>query len=338
MKRMLRLAAALAAASMPLATAAVAQDTPTVRWGVSVNASLSHAIAPMLELDEEVQAAHGINFETVDFAGNFQACMALAISGEVDVCQTGPTIGMNAIAQGGDLRAVIMMIGQIIELTIATDVAERLGIAPDDPMADRVRALEGLRIAGPGPGTTPYIVLEGMLESAGLGTDDIQFQSLTDLPAMNAGMAAGRIDAALWSVGGLSPAQADGTGISLISLATGDLPELAGLPNVASFGRTEWIMANTDTLERVQAAFVDVLERLRADPIAYAAAYKEAYLGAVPQETWEANLAATLPAYYDDMEGSQADWDFWVEALVAGAPETDFTAAYYENAFVPLPN
>ncbi|MFN6977091.1 MAG: ABC transporter substrate-binding protein [Gemmobacter sp.] len=326
------LAASLAAG---LAVPASADAPMAVRWGVSVNQSLSHAIAPMLELDTAIQARHGIRFETVDFAGNFQACMALAISGEIDGCQTGPTIGMNAIAQGADLKAVIQMIGQITEITMATRAVEAKGIAPDAPVADRIRALKGTTLAGPGPGTSPWMIVEQLMTGVGLSIDDITYQPLTDLAAMNASLINGRIDAAIWSVGGLSPAQSEGAGQVWISLARGDVPELAALPNVATFARTAWVAENTELLRRVQAAFVDVLAELRADPLTYAAPYKAKYLEAIPQATWERDLAQTLPAYFTDMEGGCEGWDFWVDRLNVSA-EADAERARCAVAFVAL--
>jgi ABC-type nitrate/sulfonate/bicarbonate transport system substrate-binding protein len=318
-----------------LATASMAEEPMAVRWGVSVNQSLSHAIAPMLELDAEIQARHGLRFETVDFAGNFQACMALAISGEVDVCQTGPTIGMNAIAQGADLKAVIQMIGQILEITLSTGVVAAAGVAPDAPIAERIRALEGRTIAGPGPGTSPWMVVEQLLATVDLTMEDITYQPLTDLAAMNAGLSNGRIDAAIWSVGGLSPAQSAGDGQVCISLARGDVPEMSTLPNVASFGRSAWIAENTELLRRVQAGFVDVLEALRADPLGYSALYKARYLEAIPAPTWERDLAQTIPAYFADMEGGCDGWDFWVDRLNVSV-EADAELARCAVAFVPL--
>lgn len=323
------------ALGLGLAGPALAADPLKVRWGVSVNQSLSHAIAPMLEMDEAIQARHGIDFETVDFTGNFQACMALAISGEVDGCQTGPTIGMNAIAQGADLKAVIQMIGQILEVTLATEDVAASGVAADAPIADRIAALKGKVVAGPGPGTSPWMVMEQLLSTVELTMDDITYQPLTDLAAMNAGLAAGRLDAAIWSVGGLSPAQSDGTGQVWISLARGDVPEMSTLPNVATFARSGWVAENTDLLRRVQAGFVDVLAALRADPLGYAAPYKARYLEAIPQATWERDLAQTLPAYFTDMEGGCEGWDFWVDRLSVSA-EADAERARCANAFVAL--
>jgi len=332
-RKLLGLAAVLAVTTAPLA--ATAQDRTPVKWGVTVSQSLAQLIAPMLELDEEIQARHGIDFETVNFQGNIQACMALAISGEVNVCQTGPTIGMNAIAQGADLRGIMMMIGQTTEFVMSTETIERLGVSPDAPLEDRIRAMQGLTIAGPGPGTSMHMIADNLMARVGLSVDDLTYQPLTDLAAMNASIGRGRIDMATWSLGGLSPSLNDGTAQIWISLARGDVPDLATLPNVASFGRTAWIEENRELLQRVQAAFVDVVDALRADPIGYGSAFKNAYLEALPQEVWEHDIVATIPAYIADMEGKCEDWDFWVDRLnITDAGDAEL--ARCDVAFVKL--
>jgi len=285
-----------------------------------VNQSLAHALAPMLELDEEIQARHGLAFETV----HFQACMALGISGEVDGCQTGPTVGINPIAHGADLKAVIQIFGQTTEITMSSARIEAMGIALDAPLEDRIRALEGITIAGPGPGTSMHMIVEKLMEREGKGIDAVTYQPLTDLAAMNAGLRLGRIDAAIWSLGGMSPSQADGSGQVWISFARGDVPKLGALPNVATFARTEWVNENRDTLSRVQAALVDVLNAFEADPNGYGATYKAAYLEALPRAIWERDIQRTIPAYIDDMEGTCEAWDFWVDRLnIGGAGDAE---------------
>ncbi|MFA5580654.1 MAG: ABC transporter substrate-binding protein [Paracoccaceae bacterium] len=330
----LRLPAILGIA-MAAAPAMAQDDVMSVRWGVAVNASLSHMVAPALELDKEIQARHGLDFTTVDFGGNVTNCIAAIISDLADVCQNGITVGMNAIAQGGDFKGFMQQIGQITEITISTETMNRLGITPDAPIGERIAALKGLRVAGPPPGTTNHYLIDAILQENGLTVADVQYQPLADLTAMNASLANGRIDAAIWSVGGMSPSQADGTGARFISLANDDIPFLRTVPNVAVYANSDWTAENEELLRRVQAAFVDVVAELQADPFGYAAAYKQAWLPELDQAAWEENLPQVVAAFIPDMEGTKEGWDFWVSRLDAESPD-DFASAYYDQAFVPL--
>lgn len=322
-------------AALAAAPALAQDDVLPVRWGVAVNASLSHMLAPALELDEEIQARHGIDFTTVDFGGNVTNCIAAVLSDLADVCQNGITVGMNAIAQGGDFKGFMQQIGQITEITLSTATMERLGIAADAPIADRIAALRGLRVAGPGPGTSNHYLMDAILQEGGMTIEDVEYQPLADLAALNASLANDRIDAAIWSVGGLSPSQSDGTGVRFISLANNDIPFLRSVPNVAVYADSAWVAENRELLRRVQAAFVDVVAELQADPLGYAAAYKEAWLPELDQTAWEEDLPQVVAAFIPDVEGTQEGWDFWVSRLDA-ASEDDFSRAYYDQAFVPL--
>ena len=331
-----RLLAGTGLAALMMGQPLFAQDLTPVRWGVAVNASMSHMLAPMLELDKELQAKHGLDFTTVDYGGNVTNCIAGVLSDLAEVCQNGITVGMNAIAQGGDFKGFMQQIGQITEITIATPVMERLGLTADSPVAERIAALKGLRIAGPPPGTTNHYLMDAILEEAGLSIEDVQYQPLADIAALNASLANDAIDAAIWSVGGLSPAQQDGTGVRFISLANNDIPFLRTVPNVAVYADSAWVEANKDLLARVQAAFVDVVAALKADPFTYAAAYKEAHLPALSDEIWQDNLPQAVAALIDDVEGTQDGWDFWVARLDADS-DVDFADVYYDKAFVTLP-
>ena len=188
----------VAAGALTLAAGtALGQDRTPVRWGVAVNLSLSHAIAPMLELDDEIQARHGLAFTTTDFNANVMGCIAALLSGDVDTCQNGITVGMNAIAEGGDFLGFMQMIGQITELTVSARAIERSGVGLDASPEARIAALRGMRIAGPGPGTNNYYLMEEILAVAGLTMADVTYQPLLDVAAMNASLINDRIDAVL---------------------------------------------------------------------------------------------------------------------------------------------
>lgn len=312
-----------------------AEEVATFRWGVAVSSSLSQAIAPMLELDKQIQSRHGIHFTTVDFKGNVTGCIAALISGDVDVCQNGISIGMNAMAQGGDLVAFMPLVGQINEITLSADAFARAGVGQDAPVKDRIAALAGLTIAGPGAGSTTYSILEAILAEGGLTSRDLVHQPITDVTALNASLANGRIDAAIWSVGGLSPSQADGTGVRFINLASDDLPRLRAVPNVASFASRAYVETHRAALGRVRAAFADVIAALRAAPFAYAAPYKDAYLAELPRPVWEDSLTQAVAAYFPDVEGDREGWDFWVERLELPDPAARNRVAY-DTGYVRL--
>jgi len=332
--RKYQFAMAAVVAGVLTSTGALA-EADKFRWGVSAVLSGGHMLAPLLDMDKEVQAKHNIEIELTDFNGGGTNCIAAVLAEAVDVCQNGSTIGMNAIAQGADLKGFMQQAGQIVEITLAKSVIEKTGIGPEAPIEDRVKALKGLRIASPGPGTTNYYMIQDILAAGGLSLQDIQFQPLTDIQAMNASLMNGRVDAGFWSVGGMSPSQADGSGVRFIGLAAGDFPELRDAPNIAVFAASAYVEANKEQLRRVQLAFIDVVAKLKADPVGYTQAFKDRYLPELPQETWEKDVPLIAAAFYDDAEGTKEGWEFWVTRFSQDTTQ-DYSAAAYDKAYVRL--
>lgn len=312
---------------------ALAQDT--LRWGVSAVLAGGHMLPPMLELDKDVQAKHNLDIKVTNFNGNNPACIAALLSDAVDICQVGASAGMAAIAEGADLKGFMQQAGQTVEFTLAKPVFDKLGVPVTAPVADRIKALKGLTIASPGPGTTNYYIIQDILAVGGLTLSDIRLQPLVDITAMNASLQNGRIDAGFWSVGGMTPSQSSGAGVRFVALAYGDLPELKEPTNIAVYGKTAWVEKNKELLRRAQLGLSDVLKKLKADPIAYAKAYKDKYLPAVDEKAWETDLPAIVGAFYDDIEGTKSGWDFWIARFGKDA-QGDYSKASYDNAYVKL--
>lgn len=299
------LAALALGACLTLAQPAAAQEPDSIRWGVSAMLSSTLMLAPLLTLDEEIQARHGVNLELSDFNGNGTNCIAAVMSGVTDICHVGITAGMNAIAQGADMVGIMQQAGQIVEVTVAQNVIDNTGIGAGAPIGDRVEALRGLHIASPGPGSTNYYLIQDILASGGMTLDDVVLQPLADIQAMNASLGNGRIDAGFWSTGGMSPSQASGVGTRYITMAGGDFPDLRDAPNIAAFSMRDYVDENHDALRRVQLAFVDVVAKLKTDPVGYTQAYKDKYLPSLPQEIWESDISLIANSFYDDVEGDK---------------------------------
>ena len=313
------------------ATAALAQDVATIRWGNTAPAAVPHALTAILALDEELQAKHGIKVEMVNFQGNSSNCMAALIGNSVDFCQTGITTGLYAIAEGAEIKGFSMMGGQVGELALNKAAAERLGISADQPIEERLKKLKGAQITGSGPGTPNYMLLDHMLQSVGMSLNDLQFRTLVDITAMNEGVRNGAIDGVWWSLGALGPALGDGSAVQVISLARGDFPGFDGVALTATYANTSWLEANKETAKRAKAAMIETLEKWRADP-SYGDAYKKEYLENMPEETWNSIVEQNLEAFFDDMTGTAPGWDFWVELMKAegkeGAEEAVFAKGF----------
>lgn len=325
------------AAALVLVTAFPAMAEPAkIRWGNSSSASMALSVAEMVALDKELESKHDIDVTITDFKGNSVNCIAALVADAVDICQVGITTGLHAIAEGAELKAIAALGGQVMEIVVSKAAAERAGITPDKPLDDKIRALKGMEIVGAGPGTPTYILLDAIMKRVGMGVvGDLRFRTLTDTVAMNAGIKGGQIDGALWSPGGLAPVLSDGSGVRVLSLAAGDIPEMSDIALTAVFTKKSWVEGNAAVAKRAKAALVEAVAKLRADPQGYSAAYKQAKLPDFPEAMWQEVLTQNLPAFFDDMTGTKEGWDFWIKQMKAEGKENAERASF-DNTLVKL--
>lgn len=332
-----RFVAPVLAAGFALLMASSAFAEPAkIRWGNSSSASMALSTAEMVALDEELQRKHDIAVEMTDFHGNSVNCIAALVADAVDICQVGITTGLNAIAEGAEFKAIAALGGQVMEIVISKDVAERVGMDSDTPLDNRIEALKDLQIVGAGPGTPTYMLLDAIMQRVGMTVvEDLNFRTLTDTAAMNEGIRGGQIDGALWSPGGLAPVLSDGSGVRVLSLATADIPEMSNIALTGVFTKSAWLDGNPDVARRAKAALVEAVAKLRADPEGYSAAYKQAQLPELPEEMWQEVLTQNLLAFFGDMTGTKEGWDFWIEQMTAEGKENAERASF-DNTFVAV--
>lgn len=153
---------------------------------------------------------------------------------------------------------------------------KRLGLAQNASVEDKLKALKGLRIISSAPGTGHYLVLNEMLKTVGLSIADTEYRVLGDTNAMMASLSNDAVDAVLWSIGGLGPSIADGSGIRFISPRT-DMPALADLPYYIVYARKDWVEKNPQVVAGIRASLEKAVGKLLADPEGSGKTIKQAY-------------------------------------------------------------
>lgn len=323
-----------AALSLGWTYAASAREQ-TIRWGNTGAASVPQGVSKLVSLDDELQKKHGVKIEITDFRGNSANCMAALIADAVDVCQTGITTGLSAIAEGGEFKSFATFGGQVQQIVVNKNAAAKAKIDPSEPVNNRIAKLKGMQIVGSGPGTPNYLILNVILERGGISINDVRFRTLVDITAMNEGVRNGQIDSTFWSVGGMAPVLGDGSGVLVLSMARGDIPELKDIPLTAVFTKTAWLDKNKAAAKAAKEAMKEALAKLRADPEKYSVAYKQSVMPDLDPKIWRDVIAENAPAYFSDLNGSEAGWNFWIEPMkTENKPYLD--RANYKNAFVNL--
>lgn len=328
-----RAAPALALAGVALAAAAPSQ-AEVVKFGSASYSSISGQILAA-SLDPEIFGAHGIALELVDLRGSSVNCLTALISASVDVCQVGTTTGMDAIAEGAPLKAVAVVSGPTNEVILSAKTADTLGVAPDAPVADRLRALAGLRIASAPPGSAHHTTLAYMLGTVGLSVADLQFQPLVDTVAMMESIRHDQLDGALWSAGDLGGLLSDNSGIRWPSIPRGDVPELATLPYVTAYVRADWAEENPDLAEAVHNGLADAIARIDRDDGTMTEAIRAEYFPELDRALWEDGIAEARKAAFENAQATKAGWDMLLE-LQAASTGKDYGAVAFETVVLPF--
>jgi ABC-type nitrate/sulfonate/bicarbonate transport system substrate-binding protein len=242
----------IATAISVLSSAASAQELRNVDMALA-GGSLIGAI-PHLVDDMGFLKKHGIKPNFVSMDSSSAAATAL-LSGAVAVAFSGPGSLVAAQARRQDLVAINSTYrGLGGTLVLAKSALTKIGVAPDAPIADRLRALNGLSIATPSPTSTYTINFREAAESAG-AKPSFTYMAISTMPAA---LKKGAVDGYIASAPFWLPPIVDGSGVEWISGPRGDLPkEFAPSHTAVTLATRKYIDENKETVDAVNAAFKD---------------------------------------------------------------------------------
>jgi ABC-type nitrate/sulfonate/bicarbonate transport system substrate-binding protein len=180
---------------------------------------------------------------------------AALVSGSVDFVTTGPSDVISAHARG--MRLVVLTSGYrgfAATAVLSKAVAERLGVSPNAPVAARLKALDGLRIATTSASSTFAVGPKSAIEGVG-GKATFTYMAQ---PAMVAAFKKGVIDGYIASAPYYLAPVADGSGYIWINGPKGDWPkESAPVNSVVLIAKGDFADANADLMRRMRAVFAD---------------------------------------------------------------------------------
>ncbi|MER2533793.1 MAG: ABC transporter substrate-binding protein [Rhizobiaceae bacterium] len=318
-------AAGIAFASLSATVQAQAEDV--IKFG---SATTSVIVAPFLlaTVEPEIFGKHDIKLEVTYFQGKSANCVAALIGNSINMCAVGTTTGTDAIAEGAKIRAGAFFAGPINEVILSKKTVDKLGVSPDAPVDERIKAMNGLRIISAAPGSAHWTTLNMMLQRVGLSVKDLKYQVLGDTVAMMEAIRNDQVDGALWSAGSLGGLIAKGEGVRWISVPRGDLPEQSALPYNTIFVNNDWADKNPDVLKRFQAGFADAIKAVKDNPAEASKKIKAAFAPDMDQTIWDDGFEAVLPVLYDGGKGPREGWDAWLKLQAENTGKNYSTAAY----------
>lgn len=234
MTRITRRAALSGAAAATLAAPALAQGMPELR-------SIRATAKSWLWIVEDYAGALGA-FEKagVRVLGNSSGRgvnVDALLSGAAEILLGAPTVTMRVQLRRQPLKMIAGMVNKYAShVVVRPDILQRLGVSEASPVADKARALKGLRLGTTGPGAAPDFLLRNLLVRAGFKPDsDAQLVTVQGGgPAMLAALERGVIDGFCLSSPTSDVAVSRGQAAFLFNMSRNPPPEFADYLYIAA--------------------------------------------------------------------------------------------------------
>jgi sulfonate transport system substrate-binding protein len=276
--------------------------------------SNSLAFSPVLLADKKgFFQERGIQAQVV-LAGSGSKAAAAVVGGSAQVGSTALGDMVAAVEKGQDIRifgATLLSPGGAV--VIKKGAAQKAGVDDKSPIADRVKALKGLKITISTPGSATDTNLRYVLSSYGVDPErDVTILNTGSVENAVAAFAQGTADAASLTSPAVEQAIIQNDGLSLVNFP--DIPALKGQLSIGLWSSGKWLDANPAAATSVMAAVWKALDYMHQSPQDAGAVVRKEAWESLDQKVfdlaWKDELAA-LPATPDvTTAGLQSQIDF----------------------------
>jgi sulfonate transport system substrate-binding protein len=232
----------------PAAAPAAEKVKVTVPAAAVTFASLYHAkVAGYFD-----QEGLDVEIVTVPGGGSLQALIAR----DAQVCLTPATYQMQAYEKGQPLLATATILNRnAINVVMHKDVAKEKGITEKSPLADKIKALKGLKVSGVAVGSFSYQVMLYYLLKAGIDPQkDVQMIGIGAGPAMVLALEQRKIDAFATGTPIPDAAVARGFGLMVVDNAAGEDPDFSEFVMNAVVVHPDYLKTNGETIRKFNRA------------------------------------------------------------------------------------
>ncbi|MBI3637402.1 MAG: ABC transporter substrate-binding protein [Candidatus Rokubacteria bacterium] len=286
MKRVAVLLALLASVTLPPAPGAAAEKIKiTIPAAAVTFASLYHAKTAGYFAEE------GLDVEIVTVAGG--ASLQALIAKDAQFCVTPSTYQIQAWTKGQKLIATgSIMNRNAINVVMHKDVAKEKGITEKTPLAEKIKALKGLKLSGTAVGSFSYEVLVYYLLRAGIDPQkDVQLIGIGAGPAMALALEQRKVDGFATGTPIPDAAVLRGYGVMIVDNAAGEDPEFAEFMMNSVLVHPDYAKQNPEIVRKVLRALVKANAYVLDQPIEKLVSSMKPFLGALDDKILSTGLA-----------------------------------------------
>ncbi|MCC6947260.1 MAG: ABC transporter substrate-binding protein [Bradyrhizobiaceae bacterium] len=188
------------------------------------------------------------------------------IAGSADFTYTTAPVFLRAAAKGQPLFAIANLLDKpMVEIVLRKDVAERIGITENMPLAERAKRLKGLTIAIQGVGSIVHAWERYVVAKGGLDVENDVRIAPMDPPAMLPALENKAVDGYTTSMPFTTQAVLKGSAIMLASSVT-DAPELIPFAYGLLYTRPEVCQKSREMCARMARAFQGAAKMIQEQP------------------------------------------------------------------------
>jgi NitT/TauT family transport system substrate-binding protein len=265
-------------------------------------------------------AAEGLDVQQIATRGGGPDLAAL-LSGDVEFnFGVGPYQIGAAQADRPIVNVLNMLSRNLIGVVISKAAAEKSGVKPDAPLAERARALKGLRIGMTQPGSLTHRQVEHLMRIGGLHEGEVEIVALGAPASLVSSFDQGRIDGYAISTPHDRLMVQRGKAVMWVDNANGDDPSIDPFVMSGLVVAPKTLADDPETVHRMVTALRKAMDDIRAKPTAeIAQAIREIYEKVDP-DTLDAAIEATKKAINPTGRVSR---QMWVNTLKLDGREVD---------------
>jgi NitT/TauT family transport system substrate-binding protein len=258
------------------------------RWLAGISAALAISFAPGAGKAQDIDVVMALPAQTLTFTSVFVAedmgffkkeglnvisrslvgvaSTNAVLAGSADFTFTTAPVFLRAAAKGQPLLGIANLVDKpMVEMVLRKDVAERVGITANMPLAERAKRLKGLTIAIQGVGSIVHAWERYVVAKGGLDVENDVRIAPMDPPAMLPALETKAVDGYTTSMPFTTQAILNGSAIMLASSVT-DAPELIPFAYGVVNTRPETCQQKREMCARMVRAFAGAAKMIQEQP------------------------------------------------------------------------
>jgi NitT/TauT family transport system substrate-binding protein len=208
----------------------------------------------------------GLDVSLID-TGSGTNSMAAILGGSVDVAGLVMSDVILAVAKGQKINAFAPLMSQYAsDAVIGTKTAERIGLAADMPLRERMARMKGLTLAISGRGSGTDKIWRYLLSLGGLDPEKDVSLTVVKLDKMYLALRSGQIHGFNTTAPANNQAVEDGLAVWAARPSHGEVPGIENFLYTVLCGRPDFLDKNPDTVAALVRGMTRGSELIRNDP------------------------------------------------------------------------